>query len=126
PGFRALPGLTQLHIPGHRVVITPSQLRRSAVTAREGIRLENLHDLPALLHRRILINRHPNVITGEIPGRQRGDRWPPPGCNWPPIGTFNWRRSPPDVSPSHLGLGWFSLGVPESGADVTADTSAVD
>jgi hypothetical protein len=78
-GHHRLPGRPQRDIPGHGVVVTPGQLRRRPVTPGEVVRLQNLHDLLAPLHRQTITRRHLLWITGEISGRQRGDRWPSPG-----------------------------------------------
>jgi hypothetical protein len=69
----------QRRIPGHGVVVTPGQLGRRAVTPGEVVRLQNLHDLLAPLHRQTIAAGLLLWITGEISGRQRGDRWPSPG-----------------------------------------------
>jgi hypothetical protein len=42
--------LPQLHITSHRVVVDAGQLGRGAVTPREVVRLQDFHDLPAVLH----------------------------------------------------------------------------
>jgi len=47
-----------------------------AVTAREVVPLENLHDLLAPLHRQTISTGVLLWNTGEISGHQRGDRWP--------------------------------------------------
>jgi hypothetical protein len=79
PSDRRLARLAQRDITGHGVVVTPGQLRRGAVTPGEVVRLQNLHDLLAPLHRQTLAAGTLLWITGEISGRQRGDRWPSPG-----------------------------------------------
>jgi hypothetical protein len=72
PLLRRLASRPHLHIPGHRVMITPRQLSRRPVTAREVIRLKNLHDLPAHLHP----DDDHRPGTGSI---NRGDTWPSTG-----------------------------------------------
>jgi hypothetical protein len=49
-----LPCIQQRHIRGHRMAITPGQLRRGAATSGEVVRLYNLYDLLAPLHRQTL------------------------------------------------------------------------
>src|SRR3546814_7299051 len=66
PAVRRLPRSAHLHIPGHRVVITPSQLRRRPITTREVVRLQNFHDLPARFH-------PPSVAGTESDSQQVGN-----------------------------------------------------
>src|SRR3546814_15608595 len=66
PAVRRLPRSAHLHIPGHRVVITPSQLRRRPITTREVVRLQNFHDLPARFH-------PPSVAGTESDSQQAGN-----------------------------------------------------
>jgi len=42
-------GITQCHIPLHRLCITPGQLRRRMRAASQVVRLQDLHDLPVRL-----------------------------------------------------------------------------
>ena len=83
PADRRLPRLPQLHIPGHRVVVTPGQLGRRPVTAREVVRLQNLHDLLAPLHR-------PTISTVTSLDH-RGDIWPSTGRSLAITGAVNGR-----------------------------------
>lgn len=42
-------------------------------------------------NRPMLINQHPDMITGEISGHQRGTRWPPAGRVNGSLRGFHWR-----------------------------------
>jgi hypothetical protein len=89
------------HIPGHRLRITPGQLRSRPGSPRKVKRLENVHDLPARLGHRSLRptgqgqspQTHPHrrdrlhhdtptstTATGRTPGRPMAtrleNRWP--------------------------------------------------
>jgi hypothetical protein len=66
-------------MPGHRVVITPGQLRGGTVTRREIERLQDLHDLLISLHQQTLAAGTNRSITGETSGHQRGEHRPSPG-----------------------------------------------
>ena len=88
PGFqRICPGITQRHITGHGLTVSPGQLRRRMRATAQVIRLKNFHDLPARL------GHGPSGTVGEMSHLEPTH----------PGGTthLRTRRSPGDLMTAH-------------------------